>query len=126
MSMKETKYEKVQLQIEALLQKSIQNGGFKALSSDEVALLNKLSLAAENFEDNLQMMPIKTPTTLVEMIRFKMFEMNLKQKQLANLLEISETRISELLCGKRKLNLELAKKLYQKLNIDAAFLLSGN
>jgi len=124
--MKETKYEKVQLQIEALLQKSIQNGGFKALSSDEVALLNKLSLAAENYEDNLQMMPIKTPTTLVEMIRFKMFEMNLKQKQLANLLEISETRISELLCGKRKLNLELAKKLYQKLNIDAAFLLGSN
>jgi HTH-type transcriptional regulator/antitoxin HigA len=126
MSMTETKYEKVQLQIEALLQKSINNGGFKALSYDEVALLNKLSLAAEQYEDNLQMMPIKTPTTLVEMIRFKMFEMNLKQKQLANLLEISETRISELLCGKRKLNLELAKKLYQKLNIDAAFLLSSN
>jgi HTH-type transcriptional regulator/antitoxin HigA len=126
MIMTESKYEKVQLQIEALLQKSINNGGFKALSSDEVTLLNKLSLAAEQYEDNLQMMPIKTPTTLVEMIRFKMFEMNLKQKQLANLLEISETRISELLCGKRKLNLELAKKLYQKLNIDAAFLLSSN
>ncbi len=45
--MKETKYEKVQLQIEGLLQKSINNGGFKALSSDEVALLNKLSLTAE-------------------------------------------------------------------------------
>ena len=126
MSMTESKYEKVQLQIEVLLQKSINNGGFKALSSDELALLNKLSMAAEQYEDNLQMMPIKTPTTFVEMIRFKMFEMNLKQKQLANLLEISETRISELLCGKRKLNLELAKKLYQKLNIDAAFLLSGN
>ncbi len=124
--MTEKDYEKVQLQIEALLQKSINNGGFKALSSDEVTLLNKLSLAAEQYEDNLQMMPIKTPTTLVEMIRFKMFEMNLKQKQVANLLEISETRISELLCGKRKLNLELAKKLYQKLNIDAAFLLSSN
>ena len=124
--MTESKYEKVQLQIEVLLQKSINNGGFKALSSDELALLNKLSMAAEQYEDNLQMMPIKTPTTFVEMIRFKMFEMNLKQKQLANLLEISETRISELLCGKRKLNLELAKKLYQKLNIDAAFLLSGN
>jgi hypothetical protein len=56
--MKETKYEKVQLQIEALLQKSINNGGFKALSYDEVALLNKLSLSAEQYEDNLQMMPI--------------------------------------------------------------------
>ena len=124
--MTEKDYEKVELQLEGLLQKSINNGGFKALSSDEVTLLNKLSLTAEQYEDNLQMMPIKTPTTLVEMIRFKMFEMNLKQKQLANLLEISETRISELLCGKRKLNLELAKKLYQKLNIDAAFLLSSN
>ncbi len=63
MSMSETKYEKVQLQIEALLQKSINNGGFKALSSDEVTLLNKLSLTAEQYEDNLQMMPIKTPIT---------------------------------------------------------------
>jgi len=124
--MTEKDYEKVQLQIEALLQKSSKNGGFKALSSDEVSLLNKLSLEAEKYEDNLQMMPIKSPTTLVEMIRFKMFEMNLKQKQLANLLEISETRISELLSGKRKLNLEMAKKLYQKLNIDAAFLLGSN
>ena len=61
--MKETKYEKVQLQIEGLLQKSINNGGFKALLSDEVALLNKLSLTAEQYEDNLQMMPIKTPIT---------------------------------------------------------------
>ena len=58
MSMTETKYEKVQLQIEGLLQKSINNGGFKALSSDEVALLNKLSLATENYEDKLKLMPI--------------------------------------------------------------------
>ena len=56
--MTESKYEKVQLQIEGLLQKSINNGGFKALSSEEVALLNKLSLTAEKYEDNLQMMPI--------------------------------------------------------------------
>ena len=52
-----------------------------------------------------------------------MFEMNLKQKQLAKILEISETRISELLSGKRKLNIELAKKLHSKLHIDAHFIL---
>ncbi len=56
--MTETKYEKVQLQIVGLLQKSINNGGFKALLSDEVALLNKLSLATENYEDKLKLMPI--------------------------------------------------------------------
>ncbi len=49
--------------------------------------------------------------------------MNLRQKQLAQLLEISETRISELLAGKRKVTIELAKKLHTKLNIDAHFIL---
>ena len=68
-------------------------------------------------------MPIKVPQTLIEMIRFKMYEMNIKQKQLAKLLEMSEAIISELLNGKRKLNLEIAKKLNRKLNIDAKFLL---
>jgi HTH-type transcriptional regulator/antitoxin HigA len=116
-------YEEVMKRIEKLLQKSTQNGGFDSLASDEVQNLQKLSLMAEKYEDSLSMMPIKTPTTLVEMIRYKMFEMNLKQKQLAKILEISEARISELLSGKRKLNIEMAKKLHVKLNIDAHFIL---
>ncbi len=57
------------------------------------------------------------------MIRYKMFEMNLKQKQIAKILEISEAPISELLSEKRKLNIEMAKKLHVKLNIDAHFIL---
>ena len=68
-------------------------------------------------------MPIKAPKTLAEMIRYKMFEMNIRQNQLARLLEVSETRISELLAGKRKVTLDLAKKLYTRLNIDASFIL---
>lgn len=51
--------------------------------------------------------------------------MNLRQKQLAKMLEISETRISELLTGKRKINIELAKKLHKKLKIDANFILEA-
>ena len=116
-------YEEVMKRIENLLQKSTQNGGFEKLPTDDVQKLKTLSFMAEQFEDSLSLMPIKTPTTLIEMIRYKMFEMNLKQKQLANILEISETRISELLTGKRKLNIDMAKKLHSKLNIDAHFIL---
>ena len=68
-------------------------------------------------------MPIKQPTTITEMLRYKMFELNIKQKQLAKLIGVSETRISEILNGKRNLNFEMAKKLHSKLNIDADFLL---
>ena len=68
-------------------------------------------------------MPIKAPKTLAGMIRYKMLEMNIRQIQLARILKVSETRMSELLSGKRKVTLDLAKKLHTKLNIDASFIL---
>ena len=117
-------HEVIASKIEELLKKSSSNGGFNSLTKEETLLLKNLSLLVEEYEDNqLHLMPIKVPKTLIEMIRFKMYEMNIKQKQLAKLLEMSEARISELLNGKRKLNLEIAKKLHRKLNIDAKFLL---
>jgi HTH-type transcriptional regulator/antitoxin HigA len=118
-------YDEVMKRIEKLLQKSTKNGGFDKLPAKEVEDLKQLSLMAEKYEDSIPLMPIKAPTTLTEMIRYKMFEMNLKQKQLAKVLGISETRISELLTGKRKINIELAKKLHSKLNIDAHFILEA-
>jgi len=120
----DSEHEVIASKIEELLKKSSSNGGFNSLTKEETLLLKNLSLLVEEYEDNqLHLMPIKAPKTLIEMIRFKMYEMNIKQKQLATLLEMSEARISELLNGKRKLNLEIAKKLHRKLNIDAKFLL---
>lgn len=120
----DSEHEVIASKIEELLKKSSSNGGFNSLTKEETLLLKNLSLLVEEYEDNqLHLMPIKAPQTLIEMIRFKMYEMNIKQKQLATLLEMSEARISELLNGKRKLNLEVAKKLHRKLNIDAKFLL---
>jgi HTH-type transcriptional regulator/antitoxin HigA len=121
----EKEYTDIMKRVEKLLQKATKSGGFKNLPAKEVKALQELSLLAEKYEDQIPLMPIKAPTTLIEMIRYKMFEMNLKQKQLALMLEISETRISELLTGKRKINIELAKKLHTKLNIDAHFILEA-
>ena len=118
-------YDEVMKRIEKLLLKTTRSGGFKNLPTKEVETLKKLSLMAEKYEDNIPLMPIKSPSTITEMIRYKMFEMNLRQKQLAKILGISETRISELLTGKRKINIELAKKLHAKLNIDAHFILEA-
>jgi HTH-type transcriptional regulator / antitoxin HigA len=116
-------YNEVMQRIEKLLQKSTKSGGFDKIPIKDKESLKQLSLMAESYEDSIPLMPIKSPTTITEMIRYKMFEMNLKQKQLAKMLEISETRISELLTGKRKINMELAKKLHSKLHIDANFIL---
>ncbi len=57
------------------------------------------------------------------MLELKMYELKLKQKELAELLGISATRLSEVMQGKRKVNMDLAKRLYSVLKIDAAFIL---
>ena len=52
-----------------------------------------------------------------------MFQENLKQKDAAQLLGITETRLSEVLTGKRKVNMDLAKRLHEKLKIRPEFIL---
>ncbi|PCI96055.1 MAG: transcriptional regulator [Flavobacteriales bacterium] len=66
--------------------------------------------------------PIGIPS-LIELIELRMFEMNLKRKDLAKLLNTSGSRISDYLTGKREITLSVAKSLHQKLNIDSDIIL---
>jgi HTH-type transcriptional regulator / antitoxin HigA len=116
-------YDEVMSKIESLLQKATELGGFENLSKTDRANLSQLSILAEQYEDGIPLMPMKTPKSLAEMLRYKMYEKGLRQKQLATILDISEASISGLLSGRRKLSIELAKKLHTKLGIDAHFLL---
>ena len=65
------------------------------------------------------------PLDLKEMIELRMYQRKLKQKDLAKILGTSPSRISEIMTGKRKLTFELAKALYEKLNIDAELILKS-
>lgn len=119
----EAQYQQVKEQVEAYLQTATRRGGFQLLTPEEREELRHLSLAAEAWEDQVPLMPIRQPQTLIEMIQLKMYERKLKQKDLAKLLDISTTRLSEVLQGKRKINLDLARRLYKHLGIDPAFIL---
>ena len=66
--------------------------------------------------------PIDYPD-LKEVVRLRMFELKLKQKDLSALLGVSSTRVSEYLSGKRPITFEVAKSLHKKLNIDAEIIL---
>lgn len=66
--------------------------------------------------------PIGLPS-LQEMIDLRMFEMGLKRKDLAVLLNTNASRISDYLNGKREITLNVAKALHQKLNIDSDIIL---
>lgn len=66
--------------------------------------------------------PIGLPS-LKEVIELRMFEMKLKQKDLALLLGVRKPRVSEYLSGKREVTLSVARSLHQKLNIDSDIVL---
>jgi len=112
-------YHTAMADLEVLLQK-----GFAKLSKKEKEKLQELTALIEKYESLHYALPMQ-PGNIIEMIELKMFEKKLKQKELAKILGISDTRVSEVLRGKRKVNLELAKKLHTKLGIDASFLLQA-
>lgn len=119
----EAEYREVMDRVEAYLSKSAAQGGFHTLTTLEKEELRQLSLIAEAWEDGIPLMPIRQPKTLVEMLELKMYEQRLKQKDLAALLGVSATRLSEVMQGKRKVNMDLAKRLHAVLKIDAGFIL---
>ncbi len=98
--------------------------GSNALTFDEEQELLRISLLVEAYEQKTYPMPLP-PQSLIGMIQVKMFERRMRQNELAALLEVSETTLSEVLNGKRKVNLDLAKKLHKKLGISSDFILES-
>ena len=68
--------------------------------------------------------PIGKPV-LTDILKIRMYEMNLTQKSLAKILGISAPRVSEYLTGKSEPTLQVARKMHQKLNIDANVILGA-
>ena len=93
------------------------------LTVPEKDALRQLSLLAKAWEDGIPLMTVRQPKTLLEMLELKMYERRLKQKDLAELPGVSATRLSEVMQGKRKVNIDLAKRLHAVLKIDAGFIL---
>lgn len=109
-------YNEVMAKINGLMAK-----GSKGASSKDLALIRELALLAQDYEHKRY--TVEAPTTLEGMIEMKMFEMKLKQKDLAKMLEVSDTKLSLIMNGKQKPDISFLKAIYAKLKIDADFIL---
>ena len=86
--------------------------------SKEGDALEILSILIDKFEN--ENFPIELPDP-IEAIKFRMEQMGLKQKDLAEIVGFS-SRVSEILNKKRKLTLEMIRNLHLKLNIPTEVL----
>jgi|ERR1051326_1520158 HTH-type transcriptional regulator/antitoxin HigA len=80
--------------------------------------LELISLLIDNYEK--EKYPIDLPDP-IEAIKFRMEQMGYKQKDLANAIGL-KSRISEILNKKRKLTLDMIRKLHEVLNIPTEIL----
>lgn len=88
--------------------------------------LMKKFLAASDIVETYEEIhsPVGLPS-LTDVIRLRMLEMKLKNRDLALLLGTTPSRISEYLNGKRDITLNVAKTIHKKLNIDSDIILKG-
>jgi len=82
--------------------------------------LDLLADLAEEYE--MEHYPVEQPS-LADVLKFRMDEMNLTQKTLANLLGVTTPRVSDYLTGKIP-TFTIAKKMHRNLNIDANLILA--
>ncbi len=95
-------------------------GDNQSYNNAEFVMLDRLSDLVADFEDTNY--KIETPS-LIDVIKLRMYEMSLKQTDLADKLQVPKTRISEYLKGKRDITLEVARKLHHELKIDGDIIL---
>lgn len=112
--------EKMYIRSVEVVEKLLSGRGLENLSEEEKKDLNFHSDIVEAYEQ--EHFPIGLPP-LIDVIKLRMFELNLKQKDLATMLEVPPARISEYLNGRREITLDVARKLHKMLNIDADIIL---
>jgi len=84
----------------------------------------QISDAIIEYEAAYHPLPGRVSTVITGEIEKRMKEKHLKQKNVAQMLGISESRVSDLLRGKRSLNLRIVKRLRDELDIPADFILN--
>ena len=93
---------------------------FDSKKGDETAdELELLSLLIENYENQHFFVDLPDP---IEAIKFRMDQLGYKQKDLAKALG-QKSRVSEVLNKKRKLSIEMIRKLHETLGIPSEVLI---
>lgn len=114
-------FETAEAKMFELLNVATQKGGFNNLSSKEQASLNQYTKIVKAYEDVNFTIPM--PQTVQGLIELKMYEKKLKQKELAKLLNTTDTKLSEIMHNKRKPSLSFLKSMHEALGIDGNLLL---
>ena len=118
-------YDAVKVEVERLIGEATEKGMLEPdMDNEYTKEIARLGLLMEDYEDNvLEILPLRKKSPLIAKIEDYSYEHNLKRKEIANILGINESVFSQILNGKRKISMPVAKKLHSNLGIDANLIL---
>ena len=119
-------FDEVKNQVEQLIEEATAKGLLEPDMDNsytrEIARLSQLMAAYE--DEYLNILPLREKTPLIRSIEDYFYAHNLRQKEGAKLLGINESQFSQIMSGRRKISMSLAKRLHSKMGIDANLILT--
>ncbi|MBR3432896.1 MAG: helix-turn-helix domain-containing protein [Bacteroidaceae bacterium] len=118
-------YNKTKAMVEALIAEATEKGMLEPdMDNDYTRKIADLSKLMAQYEDEyMDILPLRQKTPLIKTIEDYIYARNMKQKEGALLLGINETVFSQILNGKRRITMPVAKRLYKILGINADMIL---
>lgn len=123
-----SQYNKVKAYYETVLKKATETGALEMQDVDneyikELDRVGKIIYVYERLNSPAKSLRFKSP--LIISIENELNKRQLKQRQAAELLEVKESTLSQIMTGKRSVPKSMAKKLYSELQIDPKLILEN-
>ena len=119
-------FEKISAYADDLINEATNTGMLSTSCADneytrEISRVGRLCADYESLYYKSKVLKFKSP--LVITIEKELDKRQLKQRQAAELLDVKESTLSQIMTGKRSVSMKMAKRLYQVLHIDPKLIL---
>lgn len=123
--MSKTQYDSAKQRMEELINEATTLGLLEPdMDNEYTRQISVLASAIADYEDDYTaIMPLRKKNPLIVLIENYFYEHNMKQKEGAMMLGINESAFSQIMNGKRKITMPVAKRLYRDMGIDASTIL---
>ena len=118
-------YDETKAMVEALIAEATVKGMLEPeMDNEYTRQISELSKLMATYEDEyMDVLPLREKSPLIRSIEDYFYARNMKQKEGAQLLGINESVFSQILSGKRRITMPIAKRLHSKLGINADMIL---
>lgn len=118
-------YDEIKVKVEALIAEATDKGMLEPeMDNEYTRQISDLSKLMAQYEDEyMDILPLREKTPLIRSIEDYFYAHNMKQKEGAQYLGINESVFSQILSGKRRITMPIAKRLHSKLGINADMIL---